>query len=99
MTAWRTLSILLPWQPQPWVSGESQLRVHREFIQEKVARMPETGKNLDGGEMIVASFLVPGVPVPSALPRQHLDVLQDMLADGPQFSLPTDSPKKQQQGP
>ena len=49
--------------------------------------------------MIVASFLVPGVPVPSALPRQHLDILQDMLADGPQFSLPTDSPKKQQQGP
>lgn len=48
--------------------------------------MPETGENLVGGEMIVASFLVPGVPVPSALPRQHLDILQGMLADGPRFS-------------
>ena len=46
--------------------------------------------------MTVASFLVPGVPVPSALPRQHLGILQDMLANGFQFSLPTGSLKKQQ---
>lgn len=54
---------------------------------------------LEGEGMIAISSPVPRVPVPSALPRHHLDILQDALAGCPQFSLPTALPKQQHRGP